>query len=66
MTKSEASTAFQISRNTIDLWLKRQASTGDLAPSSNTPVSRQRTLTEGWGMVVLEAIASGRPVIVSD
>jgi transposase len=41
MTKSEASIAFQISRNTIDLWLKRKASTGNLAPSSNAPVSRQ-------------------------
>jgi transposase len=41
MTKSEASIAFQISRNTIDLWIKRKASTGHLSPSSNAPVSRR-------------------------
>ncbi|MEP0929898.1 MULTISPECIES: IS630 family transposase [Cyanophyceae] len=46
MTKSEASTAFQISRNTIDLWLKRKASTGSLAPSSNAPVSPQRKISD--------------------
>jgi transposase len=41
MTKREASIAFQISRNTIDLWIKRKASTGSLAPASNAPVSRR-------------------------
>lgn len=29
LKKSEASLLFNISRNTIDLWLKRQAETGD-------------------------------------
>jgi transposase len=46
MTKSEASNAFQISRNTIDLWLKRKASTGSLAPASNAPVSRQQKISD--------------------
>jgi transposase len=30
MKKSEAAQVFQISHNTVDLWLKRQAKTGDL------------------------------------
>ena len=46
MTKSEASTAFQISRNTIDLWLKRKALTGSLVASSNAPVSPQRKISD--------------------
>lgn len=46
MTKHEASMAFQLSRNTIDLWLKRKASTGTLAPSSNAPVSPQRKISD--------------------
>ena len=35
MKKSQVAKIFQISRNTIDLWLKRQASTGDYAPPPN-------------------------------
>jgi len=46
MKKREASIAFQISRNTINLWLKRKASTGSLAPLSNAPVSRQRKISD--------------------
>ena len=46
MTKREASIAFQISRNTIHLWLKRKASTGSLAPLSNAPVSQQRKISD--------------------
>ena len=34
MNKSEASRVFQISRNTIDLWLKRLAETGDCQPKA--------------------------------
>jgi transposase len=29
MKKSEVAQVFQLSRNTVDLWLKRQAETGD-------------------------------------
>ncbi|TVR03967.1 MAG: IS630 family transposase, partial [Phormidium sp. GEM2.Bin31] len=32
MKKSEASQVFGISRNTIHLWLKRKAETGDFQP----------------------------------
>jgi transposase len=37
MKKSEAAQVFQISRNTINLWLKRQAQTGDYQAKSNRP-----------------------------
>jgi len=33
--KSEASQLFNISQNTIDLWLKRRAESGDLFPKPN-------------------------------
>ena len=32
LPKSEASKIFRISRNTIDLWFKRKAETGDIQP----------------------------------
>ena len=35
--KSAAAEVFQISRNTIDLWLKRREETGDYQPGSNRP-----------------------------
>lgn len=35
--KSEASQLFNISRNTIDLWLKRKAETGDVKTKPNKP-----------------------------
>lgn len=35
--KCEVSEIFNISRNTIDLWLKRKAETGDLLPKLNKP-----------------------------
>ena len=37
MKKSEAAEVFQISRNTINLWLKRQTETGDCQAGSNRP-----------------------------
>lgn len=37
MRKSEAAQVFQLSRNTIALWLKRQAETGDYQAKSNRP-----------------------------
>lgn len=37
LKKSEASELFNISRNTIDLWLKRKAETGTLQASANQP-----------------------------
>jgi transposase len=49
MKKSEASVAFGISRNTIDLWLKRKAATGSLAPQVNSRARRQRRITDWDG-----------------
>lgn len=37
LKKSEAAQVFQVSRNTIDLWLKRQAEVGDYAAKSTRP-----------------------------
>ncbi|MEA5449734.1 IS630 family transposase [Leptolyngbya sp. CCNP1308] len=49
MKKSEASVAFGISRNTIDLWLKRKAATGSVAPQVNSRARRQRRITDWDG-----------------
>ena len=46
MRKREASSVFGISRNTIDLWLKRKAATGSLAPQVNAKVRRQPRITD--------------------
>ncbi len=46
MRKREASSVFGISRNTIDLWLKRKAATGSLAPQVNTKARRQPRITD--------------------
>lgn len=44
--KSEAAQMFQISRNTIDLWLKRKQQTGDYRPQSNRPHSIKSKITD--------------------
>jgi len=54
MKKSEASVVFHISRNTIDLWLKRKADTGCLAPTRPTGPSKMAKITD-W--VAFEAFA---------
>lgn len=46
MKKSEAAQIFQISRNTIDLWLKRQAKTGDYQPKSTRPHHTSDKITD--------------------
>lgn len=46
MKKSEASGVFGLSRNTIDLWLKRKAATGSVAPQVNSKARRQRRITD--------------------
>lgn len=46
MKKSEASAIFGLSRNTIDLWLKRKAVTGSLAPQVNATARRSRRITD--------------------
>ena len=44
--KSEVAEMFQISRNTIDLWLKRRKETGDYRPSSNRPHRIKAKITD--------------------
>jgi transposase len=46
MRKSEVSLTFGVSRNTIDLWLKRKAATGSLAPSTVSNPVRERKITD--------------------
>ncbi|MGL5942835.1 MAG: IS630 transposase-related protein [Waterburya sp.] len=45
--KSEVAEIFQLSRNTIDLWLKRKEETGDSRPLSNRP-HRIKTKITDW------------------
>lgn len=46
MKKCEASLVFPLSRNTIDLWLKRRALKGSLAPTVSASAPRQRRVTD--------------------
>jgi transposase len=46
MRKSEAAQIFQLSRNTIDLWLERQAATGDYRAKSNRPHRTVNKITD--------------------
>lgn len=46
LKKCEAAQLFRISRNTIDLWLKRQAQTGDFKPKPPTPYRTARIITD--------------------
>ena len=43
--KSEVSQLFNISRNTIDLWLKRKAETGDYQALPNQPKGSNQKIT---------------------
>lgn len=47
LKKSEASALFQISRNTIDLWLKRKAATGGLKPTVRAASTAQGKI-QNW------------------
>jgi transposase len=44
--KCEVSEFFNISRNTIDLWLKRKAQTGSLKPKPNRPPGTNHKITD--------------------
>jgi transposase len=44
--KGEVSEIFNISRNTIDLWLKRKEQTGAALPKSNKPLSSRDKITD--------------------
>ena len=46
LKKSEAAQIFQISRNTIDLWIKRREATGDYQPLSNRPHRTTAKITD--------------------
>lgn len=46
LKKCEASQLFRISRNTIDLWLKRQAQTGDFQPKPHKPHCTLQKITD--------------------
>lgn len=46
MKKSEVSQLFKISRNTIDLWLKRFAETGDYKAKPNQPGGSGHKITD--------------------
>ncbi len=58
MKKSVAAQVFQLSRNTINLWLKRQAETGDYQPQSNRP-HRTNALIGDWDKFVQFARTHG-------
>ena len=47
LKKCEASLLFNISRNTINLWLQRKAETGDVKPKSRK-VSQQSSKINDW------------------
>lgn len=46
LKKSQASKVFNISRNTIDLWLKRKDETGDFKPTPNRPPGHSHKITD--------------------
>jgi len=46
MKKSEAAQVFQISRNTIDLWLKRRSETGDYQAKPKQPPGNGHKITD--------------------
>lgn len=46
LKKSEASQLFNISRHTIDLWLKRKAETGDFQALPNQPLGNGHKITD--------------------
>ena len=46
MPKTEAAQTFHISRNTIDLWFKRRAETGDFRAKSYRPPGNNHKITD--------------------
>lgn len=46
MKQSEAAQVFQLSRNTINLWLKRQAETGDYQAKTTRPHRTSSKITD--------------------
>ena len=58
MKKSEVSQLFSISRNTIDLWLKRQSETGDFQAKANKPAGNGHKIRD-WEAFRIFAKAHG-------
>jgi transposase len=56
--KSEVSEMFNISRNTIDLWLKRRTETGDFQAKPNLPTGHNHKITD-WDQFRKFAQANG-------
>jgi hypothetical protein len=52
MKKTEVSQLFNISRNTIDLWLKRQAEKGDYQALPNPPPANNNKIGTGRNSVI--------------
>ena len=50
LKKREASELFNISRNTIDLWLQRKAETGDVQALPNRPRGNNHKITDAWAV----------------
>ncbi len=46
LKKSEASQLFNISRNTINLWLQRKAQTGDVKPKHRQPAALESKIND--------------------
>lgn len=51
LKKSEASQLFNISRNTIDLWLKRLCETGDYQAKPNQPPGNGHKITKKYSVL---------------
>ena len=49
LKKGEASQLFNISRNTIDLWFRRKAQTGDVKPKQRL-VSQSKSKIDNWNL----------------
>ena len=58
LKKQEASELFNISHNTINLWLKRKAETGDVQALPNRPPSNNHKITD-WAQFRAFALTHG-------
>jgi transposase len=56
--KGEVSETFQISRNTINLWLNRKEQTGDFLPEPNRPPGNNHKITD-WNKFTKFATVNG-------
>jgi transposase len=61
LKKSEASLLFNISRNTIDLWLKRLSVTGDFQALPNQPTGNGHKVTDWENSVSLPKLMGIKP-----